>query len=558
MAAGRIGAAIGAYEELRKRARGEGAEPRPAEMPQQGELRRLHLSARQLAGRVESGERQAAHRAIVHAIGDMQWLGMRIGATEIAAHVYAQHSLGNHADAIEAWREGVSRWCADAGAGPGADRRAVRFLFPQSHQHALAAATALRDAGLVRDVYCLAARAMEISHQMAVGTASQKLHAQRAPLLWSLFPAGSRLAHRRAQVLGAEPGADRPWDAARLGSQFLARVYEDAVWWAAGDGRLVSRVAQMQIRALFGEGRREGALRLYGGLGRARTTPEILCEVVGGLCRHAQLDAARRLLAAAPRALRGLPAWNAYFDGLANGIRRASAAARPHAAAPDESLRRLRRAIDAMEAADGLAPDAVTRAIWLRACFRAGDWEAAERGFDAASDGVVLWDTFIRGALGSSLPAAQRTGWRQIDRLVRQTADAAAPPVDRRLAETVLRCVLHHVTAECEPAYSPGSDVVDRVFRWAEARLSLGRGRTFAIIIAAQIRGGRMDHALELYHAMRRRGLDPPPAAVSSMVAAALEPPAAALAFAQASVPPQHYGAVFLRLLKAAAQHRRY
>ncbi|KAJ1733780.1 hypothetical protein LPJ61_001397 [Coemansia biformis] len=598
MAASRTEAAIRVYEGLRDQIRFRDADLNAAGMPLQGELRRFHLKARQAAARMGAEERPAAYRAIVHAICDMRRLGMRIGATETAARIYAHRCLGNYVEAVDVWREGVTKWCADAGSAPGSSPNAgsVKYMFPQAHHDALGAAVALKCAGLVREVYYTAVRAMDISHQMSAGTPSQHLHARRAPLFWSLFPAGSREMHRQAQALDSgsllaeapggsgvgSSGAERAWDPARLGSSFLAHVYEDARRWAGADCRLLSRIVQVLIRALFAEGRREPAVQMYidlrnvaererPGSRRAQgptVTREILCEVVGGLCRHSRPGEAHQLLVGAGRGHRGYHAWNSYFDGLANRIRQRPGGWQP-AASPAEGLDRLRQAIGEMEVIDGLAPDAVTRSIWLRACFRAGDWQLGERYFRANIDAVgcdaVCWDTLIRGMLGSGHAAAQRAGWQQIDALARQPT-AGSLAVDRRLVETVLRHALQHLTAWYEPAYTPDGEIVDRVFRWVEARLSLERRSTFAVVIAAQIRAGRLRSALELYHSMRSHGLWPQ-VAINCMVAEALaaggpamaaQQAGEALAFVEANVPPQHYGPVFLALLKIAVQHKNY
>ncbi|KAJ2784675.1 hypothetical protein H4R18_000966 [Coemansia javaensis] len=549
LAAGRAEDAMRAYEELPAAGRG-------AQWPRQDELRRFHVLARRAAEAAAAaagadGRRRAAaaYGAVGRAIGDMRRLGMRVGATEVAAQVLALHRGGAHARALEAWADGVGRRGAAA---------AVTWLFPQTHQHAVAAAVALRHAGLVRDVYGTAMRAMDV----ALAAGAGRLQARRAPLLWALVPPE------------AEAGAEPAWDPARLGSAALALVAADARRWAAADARLLARLARARVRALFAEGRRDAAVRLYA----EQRGRGLLCEAVAGLCRHSQLAWAQRLLAAAPRAERGLRAWNAYFAGLARAIGRCR-----RGPAADAALRRLDRAIAHMGAADGLAPDAATRAIWMRACFRAGRWDLAARCFRAgaaaahaaaAAADPAWWDTFVRGMLGSDHAEAQRAGWQALDDL------AVAPPraADARLVETALHLVLRFVTAHYDPAYVPAAATVDRVFRWAKARVSPDRCRPFGVVIAAQLRAGRVDGALDMYRAMCARGLRPPPA-VHCMVARALAtagatgdgddncaaaataPTAAAtaaLAFVDAHVPPQHYAPVHLALLRAAVRRRSY
>ncbi|PIA15915.1 hypothetical protein COEREDRAFT_97819 [Coemansia reversa NRRL 1564] len=517
----------------------------------QRDLRRLHLRLRRAAESreqvAEIEERRAVYETIVRIIEDMRQLGMRVGATEIEALVQALGLLGQHRRAIEAWQAGIA-WA-----------QGVQHLFRQTHRHALAAAVALKDARVVRDVYDSAMRAMAVSRAQA---GQEKQQRPGRDFFWALFP-GQTHVPRKPSNFAWTDSDDGVWEPARLRAAFLARLLSDVRAWAADDRRLQQRTAQYLVRALFSEGRRDEALSVYAEAGAA--TREMVCEAVHGLGRQGQIETAYNVLAGAAREQRSIFAWNAYLDGLLGSMRWGSRAAQW----PQAVLARMARVMTQMDA-DGATPDAATHSIWLRACFRAGRWQLAARYFAqhsaATGPSAACWDVLLRGLLTADSSAAQRAGWRLIDSLERR----GALPTDRRLADTVLQYVLLLVTAHAEPAFRPDWALVDRAFAWAGGRLPRMRKHTYAVVIGGLVRGGRLGGALEVHAAMCARALWPPLAVncmlVRAIAASELLLPHGNLqraifyasAFTEEKLPWQHRGAAYAALLRLAMQHRAF
>ncbi|KAJ1881099.1 hypothetical protein LPJ71_010376, partial [Coemansia sp. S17] len=279
-----------------------------------GDLRAFHILLRRSAARLESSlseeRRHALFVVVVQAIDDMQRLGLRVGATEVAAALYAHNQLGHYSETIDRWRAAVSQLHADAGSIPTDLDLSVRHLFPQTHIYALTAAVSLKSLRSVRDVYRDAVRLMS----------EPPMTGPPAAFFWALFPTQAGIR--------ASSGSDRAWDASRLGSEFLELALSDAAKWVSGDTQLLSRIVQALVRALLTEGHIHKATGLYERVQAEprRTAPMtswILCEMVAGLCRHSLLDDAYITLTSAAQAHCTAHAWNAYLDGVANSMRRA-------------------------------------------------------------------------------------------------------------------------------------------------------------------------------------------------------------------------------------------
>ncbi|KAJ2827158.1 hypothetical protein IWW50_002020 [Coemansia erecta] len=548
-------------------------------------MRRFHLGLRRAAKTLNDSKQEAAYIAITRVVEDMDAWGMRVGATEIAAHVFALQWLGRHVEAIDRWRESMERYYNRPDITPGDSADPTGHLFPQTHKYALNAAVALKNAHIVRDIYRQAMLAMGKSREQELGK-SNRLSAARALFFWSIFPVRLRKALRQARIAeGADRSADvasdgtgRAWDPARLGSSFLAVIYKDACEWAGTDCKLLSRIMLYLLRALFAEGHKQQAMKLYifltekrekggrsGRLVRADVGPEILCEMVGGLCRHALPDEAYKLLVCARSEHRNIYAWNAYFDGLANSVGKPQRG-KTHAFGAQKALEALRLAISEMEETDGIEPDIVTKSIWLRACFRSECWEAGvqffRRHYVAMQNDIVCWDTAVRGLLKSSDPAAQKTGWQLIDELV-QRVESGSLAIDDRLLETVLLHMLRYLAACTGSAYVPDKALIRRMFLWMEARLPLARQNAFAAVIESLLQAGQIDSALELRNTMVSYSLWPSKSVNCMFVKAmatqnAREGIAKATEFIESKLPRQHYNAAYFVLLKLAAQHRHY
>ncbi|KAJ2503173.1 hypothetical protein GGH96_000422 [Coemansia sp. RSA 1972] len=558
-----VGAAIHAYNMRREHIASNGKTPNNLELLA-GDMRRFHLELRRVAKSLNTDERAAAYAAIVRVVEDMYTWNMRVGATEIAAHVFALQRLGRHERAIRTWRKCVDQNYGSSESEP--DTQPMTRLFPQTHTYALDAAIALKNAHVVRGIYETAIHVIEKPQD---SSAEDRLSVSRRRFFWAIFPA--KPCESQNMVIQVGNGSGRTWDPARLGSVFLANVYKDACYWAGTDHKLLSRIMMYLIRALFTEGQRRRAVDLYISLIDARKTSnlirptvtrEILCEVVVGLCRNAQLSEAYKLLTLALSEHRTLFAWNAYFDGLSNAI------AKPqhgmaHVNAKQIALDRLRLAIREMKTRDGIEPDLVTRTIWLRACFRSGQWAVGVKWFRANFDIMqrdpVCWDTVVRGALASRDVAAQETGWRLIGDIV-QRAESRVLGVDERMLETVLQCMLEHL-ANGDAEFVPDEALLRRILEWVEAKQPLARQPAFAITIKALLRANRIQSALDL-HARMARGSMWPAKSVNCMIVAALANDntsyATARDFIEHNLPRQHFVAAYFVLLKRTAHAKRY
>ncbi|KAJ2394711.1 hypothetical protein GGI23_004584, partial [Coemansia sp. RSA 2559] len=562
------------------RARSQATEKAPCHR----DMRGLHVQIRRTAARLEDkGVRDGLLRVVVQIVEDMRWLGMRVGATEADACVYAHSRLSSHSAAVDMWQQCVAALGSTSSAPA---QNAIKKLFPQTHRFALESAVASRNTQIVCKVYHGSIKAMKMAHSVDEA------------FFWCIL--NPRL---EPPPLPPRTEAGR-WRPEWLGSAFLTQMYHDVVRLAGHNGRLLNKTAQHLLRALFGEGHRQQAMQLYiemrspeGVYGQAIAsstdgliTPEILCEVVGGLCRHSRLEEAYRALVNADQAQRNIYVWNSYFDGLSDAIQRSRSCR-----GPDVGMReKLAVAIREMEAMDGTKPDTVTRTIWMRACFRSGDWHGGEACFRSnyttmRSD-VVCWDTCVRGLLESEDVHAVRRGWRLVGDLARRLdgeaesamggmdavrlegrdegamggkGEGAIEDVDARFVETVLRHMLSRVSSRAW-GFSPydvlGRSEMARIFAWAEKNVSLDSSHVHGIIVSSLLDAGRIGDALDVHDAMRERGMWPPEP-ISCMLVRALalmHGLSRADEFIVAKVPRQQYAAAYFILLRIALQHREY
>ncbi|KAJ2132148.1 hypothetical protein GGH17_003361, partial [Coemansia sp. RSA 788] len=218
-----------------------------------GDMRRFHLELRRAVKSLSTDEMAAAYAAIVRVVEDMYTWNMRVGATEIAAHVFALQRLGRHEQAISRWRKCVDQNYGTSGSEPNG-QPTVR-LFPQTHTYALDAAVALKNAYFVREIYETAIHVIDKPQDSNI---EDRLSVSRRQLFWAIFPTNTcESQNADIQVVN---GSRRTWDPARLGSVFLANVYKDACHWAGTDHELLSRIMMYLIRALFSEGQRRRAV----------------------------------------------------------------------------------------------------------------------------------------------------------------------------------------------------------------------------------------------------------------------------------------------------------
>ncbi|KAJ2818877.1 hypothetical protein GGI24_004961 [Coemansia furcata] len=529
-----------------------------------GDLRAFHILLRRSAARPESllseEQRRAIFIVIVQAIDDMLHLGLRVGATEVAAALYAHNQLGHYPATVERWRAAVAQLLVHPGSSSAEPDLTIRHLFPQTHIYALTAAIALKSLRSVREIY---RDAMHLMSEPSPATTGPP-----AAFFWALFPTQVALDNDSSS-------SDRPWDASRLGSAFLEQARSDAAKWAAHDTKLHSRIVQALVRALLTQGDVHSATALYERvLGEPRKTAPmtswILCEMVAGLCRHSLLDDAYDILTKAAQAHRTAHAWNAYLDGVGNSMRRAQYTAtgrrrlRDEARAPLAVLKRMETCIGWMEKSRDARPDLATRSIWLRACFRAGEWRRAyayfRRHYEAMRGDIVCWDIAIRGLFECGDADAQREGWRLVGCLVRQ---ASGPSADARFVETILL----YLFPRFRPSYQPppartlDQHTLSDILAWMETRMPQRRKITYAIVIGSLLATGQTPRALEAYHAMAARRLWPSKA-INCMVAKSLASGehgvAGAARFVDEHFPPHHYAAAFAAIAKPLLLRRRY
>ncbi|KAJ2744620.1 hypothetical protein GGI20_002835 [Coemansia sp. BCRC 34301] len=542
------------------------------------DLRSLHIllrrSATRPASQLSSNEerRRALFVVVVQAIDDMQRLGLRVGATEIAAVLYAHNQLTDYSATIDRWRAAVSHIHTSDSTSPHSLDLHIRHLFPQSHIYALTAAVALKSLRSVRHVYRDAVRLMDLQPA-----------GPPAAFFWVLFPAYSD--HQPSiSSSSSSSGSDRAWDCSRLGSAFLEQMLSDATKWVANDAKLLSRIVQALIRALLTEGRINEAMRLYDSIlaeprkPLAPMTSWILCEIVAGLCRHSLLDDAYFALCNAAQNHGTVHAWNAYLDGVANSMRRAQYSAsgkrqlRDEARAPLAVLKRMQTCIDWMEKSEAVKPDLATRSIWLRACFRAAEWVRAYTYFrthyEVMRNDIVCWDIAIRGLFESGDENAQKEGWRLVSCLVRQTDANSGPITDARLVETVLLYLFprYRPSYHPPPARTLDQGTLSDILAWIEARMPQRRKITYAIVVGSLLATGQVARALEVYRAMVRRKLWPSKS-INCMLAKYLATVhgeqwgggiAAAARFVDETFPPHHYAAAFTAIIKPLLLRQQY
>ncbi|KAI9474719.1 hypothetical protein BX667DRAFT_516109 [Coemansia mojavensis] len=569
---------IAAYMEFRKQAvDGQGRALCPL---QQSDLRRFHLKLRSTAKRASADTVHAVSQAIVQVIEDMHALEMRIGATEISAHIYALHQLGRHHQAIKEWQSYFSR-CYQS---KGTELHHITHMFPQTHIYALDSAVALKNAHAVRNVYYQSMRAMETSYGCL---AHQRIKTSKmcTLLFWSIFPTSANQSRKRScgtqnVAVVTEHGTDKQWDAARLGSKFLANMYRDVNKWADTDSKpLLSRIMQFLIRALFVENKVDGALKLYkhmldGSMGSPDTgtvtvpkmTSWILCEMVGGLCRRMMLHQAHKTLVEAKPEYRNSYVWNTYLNGIVESATAMSKTMRRQMFGLKGPLEFLQLAIHEMEGVDQIHADRVTRSIWLRACFCFDDWRSGEKYFRSnyseMLNDYVCWDIVIRGLFKADEKQAQEAGWQLVDELVR-IADSQMLAIDERLIETVLRHLLWYLSSYYEPAFVPDNSLVQQIMAWIETRLPQVRQNTLALVIGSLLSAGNVDSALELHRAMIRCSLWPSKS-VNCMVAKAIASQGTSQSIEKAAhfidnvLPRQHYTSAYNELLKVAIQRQNY
>ncbi|KAJ2557632.1 hypothetical protein EV175_001222 [Coemansia sp. RSA 1933] len=480
-------------------------------------MRALHVHIRRTAKTAsDRSKRDSLLRLVVKVVGDMRRLGMPIGATEIDACVFSHSRLGDYDAAVGIWKG----WVMAKGGGSGSvsAKHTTRSMFAQTHRYALEAAVASRDMQTIIKF---------------VGFNPQLLSKTAHKLLWALFAEGH------------QPQA----------MQLYMEMRNPEITYQ----HLISRDnASDNIEALV--------------------TPEILCEVVGGLCRNSRLDDAYSVLVNADRKHRNIYAWNSYFDGLSNRIKKRTS---PHdmERVDGEIRAKLERGIREMEDIDGIKPDTYTRNIWMRACFRSGDWESAERYFrdnyEVMSRDVVCWDTCVRGLLESDNTNAVRKGWRLVNNLVSQ-ADGIISGIDSRFVETVLRQMLSRASSKkwtISPYDMLSKSEVSRIFEWAEKNVAMDSMNMHEVVIGSLLDTGRTNDALEIHESLRERGLWLPKS-INCMIVRALamdvtqesgetasamyEEITRADAFIVAKVPRQHYVAAYFILLKLVLQHRDY
>ncbi|KAJ2726781.1 hypothetical protein GGI07_000292 [Coemansia sp. Benny D115] len=474
---------------------------------------------------------------VVQVVDDIRTLGLRVGATEIAAQMAALESLGRYSEMVGLWNQAMAQVSEKGGA--------LKHLFPQTHLHALRAAVALNDAFSASRIFQCALEMFEMRDH---GSLMQKtLPGVVQSLVGALFPARTDLN-----------AVDRPWDPSRLGSGFLRQLHNDIARWIKADhARLDQRILLYTVRALFREGNSTEAMHVYSQTASphsANVDPRILCEVVAGLCRLNLVDEAYTQLKMVSPECRSVYVWNAYVDGVASHIRR---------------IDEVRRAISEMQK-EGVVPDTVTWTIWLRACFRSGEWHEALAWFEENCNSVhldiICWDTAIRGLLCTSDPKAHMAGWSLVNDLVSSAESPvelrvdAYPIPDARMIDTVL---LHAFPRFSGMSASPEAiplEYSDRILGWATRNLSLKRKITHAIVIGTLLKTGNIDGALEIHRQMHKIGLAPS-LAINCMIVRALASQLGdsnALGFIKDSVPLHHQAAAHFPLVKEAVQKQRY
>ncbi|KAJ1826601.1 hypothetical protein LPJ56_002096 [Coemansia sp. RSA 2599] len=308
------------------------------------------------------------------------------------------------------------------------------------------------------------------------------------------------------------------------------------------------------------------------------TAPEVLCEMVRGLCRHGLVNEAYEVLSKAQAGSRNIHVWNTYLDGL---VRHPQKILKEYAS---RFYERFDDAVQSMRSKDSIEPDAVTWSMWMRACFLMGDWRGAYKCFrdqyGVMSTDVACWDTVIRGLFQFSSDEPHAVGWQLVEEFIAMTSEKspnkdsrAVVAADSRIVETVLlHCFPRFNEAKGTSAYKVLSeDVFERVVVWIEANISPRRKIGHALVLGTLLKTGQIKAALAMHQNMIDRQLWPSKS-INCMVAKALALAGSrqaslgstASAIEQAEefilrkVPKQHYAAAYLPLVKSAAQDRRY
>ncbi|KAJ1723004.1 hypothetical protein LPJ53_002622 [Coemansia erecta] len=528
-------------------------------VPEFAEMRTFHIMLRRHIADpgTDVARREQMLQLIVSVVEDMRGLGLRVGATETSAHVFACVRLGWNTRAIEIWRSSMDSVYSENRDGGGNESLAntVHHMFPQTHAYAIQAAVAMKDAKAVREIYYRAIGALRESLRVSGDRPAQKA---LLTVFYALFPT---LQDRRN---GSKSSSDRRWDPARLGSGFLEKVSNDVrEWIGKTDRQLYTRVAQYTVRALFIEGHWQYAVEYYSRLPEDTSGAEVLCETVIGLCGRGMADRAHAVLLGTNMQYRNLYVWNAYFDGLVG-----------------YPIAKLDDAIKQMVETDHIDPDIVTWSIWMRACLRQGDWRRAYRCFrenhcNMRAD-VVCWDIVVRGLLGctsSDSLEARVTGWQVVGEFI-DLADGNIMPFDVRMVETILLHAFPRFRRTASDSMACdllSKQTLDRVTRWIESNMSKSSRTTFAIVIGSLLRSAQFDGALDLHQFMVDKKLWPTKS-INCMIVRALALAGSeqksrvrtapyldrAEEFINTKVPKQHYGGAYLPLVKCAAQERRY
>ncbi|ORX68728.1 hypothetical protein DL89DRAFT_268509 [Linderina pennispora] len=409
--------------------------------------------------------KQKLLRVVLRVVADQQeGVDGRVMAEGMAAH----NLLGQPEQALAMWQQ-EGHW--------------------QAGVQAVQAAVAMKDPARVRSVYYRALKAIREANQ----TPSCRV-----------FQA---LVYASVRAESVPSGADRRWDAARLGALFLMQAYADARDLVPAASSTHCVLLQYALRAMFQTGQWRRAMQLYNGLSPAHVTSRLVAETVRGLGRNSRMDEACQVLMDAPAELQTAQAWNAYLGAIA-----------------DQDTCRIR-------------PDAATTTIRMRALLRAGEWRQAIVCFRQlpCPDTVACDDS----------SAAHRRAWALVHSLV-------PGKIDARMADTVLKYALS-TSHDIQP------DVLARILPWALQHTSSDRKTTHAIAVNAFLRAGRLDDALAVHKAMRMRKLWPS-RSINCMLTEALANVdlLRAAEFIEMHVPGHHWASCYAVVLKSALQQCDY
>ncbi|KAJ2855380.1 hypothetical protein J3B02_002199, partial [Coemansia erecta] len=487
---------------------------------------------------------------------DMRLLGLQIGATEVASEIYAFHDLGRFSRAIDLWRENTAVIFSQH------NRVAEEQI--ETHIYALKAAVRLKNVNTVRDIYTTLVNTI-VKESSDAAEKSQYISSMLA-LTWTLFPSLKRTK--------STTGSDYPWDPSRLGYAFLRKAYLRISEMVDGSDQkmLAVRILRYMIRALCLNGDCKHALHIYLEYLDSRNSknksaaPEVLCEMVGGLCKHGLIDEAYELLSnAGDVGSRSVYVWNTYFDGLIRHPQKILKENTPSA------FERLQNAMHIMRDTDGIEPDTVTWSIWIRACFQMGDWHGAFKCFrdqyETMSRDVACWDTVVRGLFQSRSREAHAVGWQLVEEFIARSSatpsqkdsnNSAALVADNRIVETVLlHCFPRFSEANSTYAYEMLSgDTLKKVVSWIEANIS--PQRKIAALAMHQSMIDRQLWPTKSINCMIVRALGLAGSSQKASQGSTSDAIKEADCFILHRVPKQHYAAAYLPLVKSAAQDGRY